>query len=388
MSYSVVDYVAMIGDEHRTGPYVRALRKMVTPESVVLDLGAGFGFFAVLAATLGAKHAFAIETDEAIGLGPALARANGVGDRVTFYRGDSRQVTLPERANLLVEDLRGMTPFHLERLAVLRDARERLLTGDARYVALRDRIWAAAMRHSADQLGDLETTGADTWGVDLRSVRGHVVDGWRRVRSTPEELLLGGGLLGTLELATVSDPHFEGTTHWTPDAALVVDGFLVWFDAELSEGECFSTAPGPGQTVHGCLRLPLRDPLPVPARAELALRFCAFPAAGDYAWTWECSVSDANGGAVVRTPRQSTLGALALSRPRLAAMSECHRPSLGIEGRRWRDAIALTDGERTTGEIARALSTAADLEFRSETEAFDWLQRALPVLETGGAEKL
>ncbi|MEK6613217.1 MAG: 50S ribosomal protein L11 methyltransferase, partial [Gemmatimonadota bacterium] len=94
MSYSVIDYVAMIGDPVRTGAYVRALRKMVTHDSVVLDLGAGFGFFAVLAAKLGAKHVYAIEPDEAIGLGPALARANGVADRVTFFQGDARQVTL------------------------------------------------------------------------------------------------------------------------------------------------------------------------------------------------------------------------------------------------------------------------------------------------------
>lgn len=388
MSYSVTDYVAMIGDVHRTGAYVRALRKMITSDSVVLDLGAGFGFFAVLAAKLGARHVYAIEADEAISLGPALARANGVADRVTFFHGDARQVTLPERANVLVEDIRGVMPLNAERISVLRDARERLLTSDARYVAQRDRIWAAPARHPSAVRSDIETAGADTYGVDLRSVHAHVVDGWRRVKSRPEDLLLPRSSLGALELGTASEPGFEGTARWTVEAALLVDGFAVWFDAELAEGERFSSAPGPEQTTHGCLFLPLREPLSVPRDADLSLRFCAIPVAGDYAWTWECAVANAGGGAVVRTPRQSTLGGLALTKARLAAMSELHRPSLGMEGRRWREVIASVDGGRSSREIAAALAAAPGHHFRSEAEAFDWLQRTLYVLELDAAREL
>jgi SAM-dependent methyltransferase len=388
VSYSITDYVAMIGDPVRTGAYVRALRKMVTPDSVVLDLGAGFGFFAVLAARLGARHAYAIEPDEAISLGPALARANGVADRVTFFHGDARQVTLPERANVLIEDVRGVMPLHAERIRVLCDARERLLTSDARRVALRDHIWAAPARHPAAVQSNIETAGADAYGIDLRSVRTQVVDGCRRARPKPEDLLLPGSLLGTLDLGIVSEPSFEGTARWTVDAPLVVDGFAVWFDAELSEGERFSAAPGPEQTMHGCLYLPLREPLSVPSRAKLALRFCAVQVAGDYAWTWESSVTNADGGGLRRTPRQSTLAAFALTKARLAAMSELHRPSLGPEGRRWRDAIALIDGQHSSREIANALARTGDFGCASESEAFDWLQGTLQVLESGAATKL
>ncbi|MHB8838434.1 MAG: 50S ribosomal protein L11 methyltransferase, partial [Gemmatimonadaceae bacterium] len=103
MSYTLEDYVVMVGDRRRTDAYVRAMQRLVSSESVVLDLGAGFGFFAILAARLGARHAYAIDTNDAIGLGAELARANGVADRVTFIQGDPRRVSLPERANLLVE---------------------------------------------------------------------------------------------------------------------------------------------------------------------------------------------------------------------------------------------------------------------------------------------
>ncbi|MFA6167281.1 MAG: 50S ribosomal protein L11 methyltransferase [Gemmatimonadaceae bacterium] len=387
MTYSVNDYIDMIGDPHRTGAYVRALRKMVTRESVVLDIGAGFGFFAVLAAKLGAKRAYAIEPNDAIGLGPALARANGVADRVSFFQGDARQVELDERANLLVEDVRGILPLHAERVNLLCDARERLLTADARFVACRDHIWAAPARHAPSLQQSIETTGADMYGVDLRGLRGHVVDDARRRRPAPDELLLPGAPLGALDLLTVTDPNFDGTARWTPSTTVTADGFVLWFDAELAEGEGFSTRPGPEQTIHGCLYLPLREPLAVPAGAELALRFCGVQVSRDYTWTWECTVTRA-GASVVRTPRQSALGGLALTPARLAAMSELHQPTLGLEARRLRAVIDLMEVPRQSGDLAVVLAAQRALEFTNGSDAFDWLQRVLPQLESGTTRML
>ncbi len=387
MTYSVNDYIDMIGDPYRTGAYVRALRKMVTAESVVLDLGAGFGFFAVLAATLGARRAYAIEPNDAIGLGPALARANGVADRVTFFQGDSRQVELPERANLLVEDVRGILPLHGERVRLLCDARERLLTVDARLVACRDHIWAAPARHGASVQRSVETTGADTYGVDLRALRTHVVDDARRRRPAPDELLLPGATLGTLDLSAVSDPGFEGTARWTPTSPVTADGFALWFDAELAEGEGFSTRPGPEQTLHGCLYLPLREPLTVPAGAKLALRFCGVPVSREYTWVWECAVTEGD-ERVTKTPRQSAFGGVTLTPARLARMSELHEPTLGLHGQRLHAAIELMETPQPSGSIASALAAQKSLGFASQSAAFEWLERVLPALESGSPKSL
>ncbi len=386
MSYTLEDYVVMVGDRHRTEAYARALEHLVTHESVVLDLGAGFGFFAILAARLGARHAYAIETNDAIGLGPALARANGVADRVTFIQGDPRQVTLPERASVLVEDIRGILPLHQERIRLLRDARERLLQDGATLVAVRDRLWAAPARQPATMRDDLHTIAANQHGVDLSSLRTRLLAASRRGKLRPEDLLLPGAGLGDLELTTVTDPHFEGTARWTTVEPIAADGFALWFDAELAGGEGFSTRPGPEQTVHGCLYLPLHEPLSLPAHADLSLRFVAVPVSGDYAWAWEVAWDAQDGSGVRRRARQSTLGAVTLTPLRLAARSELHRPVLGGEGQRLREALSMIDGRQTSGAIASALFAKSELGFSTEADAFDWVQDLLPLLTAAPLE--
>src|SRR5579859_7131846 len=105
--YSLGDYGGMIGDAVRTPAYVRAIEAAVRPGSVVVDLGCGTGFFALVACRAGAQRVYAIEQAEIIQFAEKLAAVNGFSDRITFLRGDSRQMQLRERADLIVSDLPG-----------------------------------------------------------------------------------------------------------------------------------------------------------------------------------------------------------------------------------------------------------------------------------------
>ena len=113
----------MIGDGVRMAAYRRALSSSVRPDCVVLDIGTGTGIMAMLALRYGARRVYAIEPANIIQVARETAAANGMQDRIVFVQDLSSRASLPERVDLIVEDLRGASPWHGTHLLDVMDAR-------------------------------------------------------------------------------------------------------------------------------------------------------------------------------------------------------------------------------------------------------------------------
>ena len=124
----------MLHDDRRTSDYIAALREAMRPEDIVLDIGTGSGVLAIAAARAGARHVYAVEASDIADVAERVFAANGVEDRVTLIRGWSRDIELPERADLLVAEVIGNEPFEEEILETTLDARRRLLKPGARLI--------------------------------------------------------------------------------------------------------------------------------------------------------------------------------------------------------------------------------------------------------------
>jgi protein arginine N-methyltransferase 1 len=129
-----VEHARMLHDERRTRDYMAALAAAVRPDDVVLDIGTGSGVLAVAAARAGARRVYAVEASDIAVVAARVFEVNGVQDRVTLVPGWSRQIELPEPADLLVAEVIGNEPFEEEILETTLDARRRLLKPDARLV--------------------------------------------------------------------------------------------------------------------------------------------------------------------------------------------------------------------------------------------------------------
>jgi len=129
-----VEHARMLHDDRRTGDCLAALAAAVQPGDVVVDIGTGSGVFAVAAARAGARRVYAIEASDIADVAERVFAVNGVQDRVTLIAGWSRQIELPERADLLVAEVIGNEPFEEEILETTLDARRRLLTPEARLI--------------------------------------------------------------------------------------------------------------------------------------------------------------------------------------------------------------------------------------------------------------
>jgi len=129
-----VEHARMLHDDRRTGDFIAALTAAVRPGEVVLDIGTGSGVLAVALARAGAGQVYAVEASDIAAVAARVFAANGVTDRVTLVPGWSRQIELPERADLLVAEIIGNEPFEEEILETTLDARRRLLKPGARLV--------------------------------------------------------------------------------------------------------------------------------------------------------------------------------------------------------------------------------------------------------------
>lgn len=102
-------HFAMLNDHRRTQYFRRALAEVVTPDTVVLEAGAGAGLLSLLAARAGAKHVYACEhIPELADLARKIVASNGYQDRVTVIPKPIEElrigVDLPAAADILLFD--------------------------------------------------------------------------------------------------------------------------------------------------------------------------------------------------------------------------------------------------------------------------------------------
>jgi protein arginine N-methyltransferase 1 len=367
--YSVSDYGSMITDRVRTQAYAKALERAVGPDSVVLDLGAGTGIFALLACRLDARQVFAIEPDDVIHVAQETARANGCADRIEFIQDISTRVTLPEQATILVSDLHGVLPLHRSALLSIADARDRLLTKSASLIPCSEQLWAAPIDAAELYAKRVERWNGTPYALDLEAARKLTVNEWSKAEIVPEMLLDEPALLATLDYRSLSDPHVQGDVTWTPERSGTLHGFAVWFDSELAPGISFSNAPGEPRLIYGQALFPLAEPTEVAAGNGISLRFSASLVGDDYVFAWATRVVDSGDGRVTAELMQSTLFALPLSAASLHRLAETAAPSLTPDGEAVSFVLSRVDGRRTLAHLSRETAERFPKLFRSADDA-------------------
>jgi SAM-dependent methyltransferase len=187
-----VEHARMLHDDRRTGHYIAALREAVRPEDVVLDLGTGSGVLAIAAVRAGARHVYAVEASDIADVAERVFADNAVDDRVTLIRGWSRDIELPEPADLLVTEVIGNEPFEEEILETTLDARRRLLKPGGRLLP-----------HTLELLArPLLIPDAD---VRQRAIGRDAVERWRQLYAIEFQPLLDAAFPGPVNNPTEAE---------------------------------------------------------------------------------------------------------------------------------------------------------------------------------------
>jgi protein arginine N-methyltransferase 1 len=351
VEYALPDYGRMVKDPIRMSAFARALERTVTPETVVLDIGCGTGIFSLIACRLGARRVFAVEKDEVIEVAREIARKAGYEDRIEFIQGSSRDVVLPERADVIVSDIRGSLPLYDQHLPSIIDARERLLAPDGVLIPKRDTLMAAVVE-APDLYHDRVSSLEDLAGFDMKPARDLAVNMWFKERSSREWLLSEPEQAGVLDYARLDSVNFSAEMEWQISRPATAHGFLMWFDTELVEGIGYSCAPGEPITLYGNAFFPFQHPLPVAESDRVAVRVTAGLIEDDYAWSWHTVITSGSSGQEIRRFEQSTVLGVPLSPELLKKSVSTYVPALDDEGRALQVALEMMDGRRSLEEIA------------------------------------
>jgi SAM-dependent methyltransferase len=339
--YGLTDYGWMLRDRARIEAYTRALSAVISPSSVVLDIGTGVGTFSLIACRLGAARVYAVEPAAIIAVAEQNARANGFTDRITFVRSSAADAELPEPVDVIVSDLSGALPLFQEHLPAVMNMRDRFLRPGGTLIPQRDRLFCAPVSDAVLYAGIVEPWRSVS-GIDLTAAETMALNAPRGWRIEPGRVAAEPRCWGELDYATLRSPDMIGSVEWTVGSATDIHGIALWFESTLHGEISFSSGPWFPDSVYATIVLPLLRPLNVCAGEVLRLTLEATLVDGRYVATWQAGTERQPG------TKQSTLLAEARSAaPAVGAaalpLSATFRTSAGVVGRNVGQEVLLLD---------------------------------------------
>ena len=136
-------HAKMLSDGVRNRLLLKAIKRSVTRESQFLDVGAGSGVWAIIAAKLGARRVVAVEIEEA--LIPVIhrhAEENGVADKIEIIHGNIDDVDTDLKFDVIVCELFGSDAFGKSTLNSFIRLRDRFLEKGGVLIPERLEMWA------------------------------------------------------------------------------------------------------------------------------------------------------------------------------------------------------------------------------------------------------
>jgi precorrin-6B methylase 2 len=247
-------HLQMLDDRARTLGFCDALKSIVKPGDVVVDIGTGTGILATCAAKAGARQVYAVESSGIAEVAARMFEANGVADRVTLVRRRSTSATLPELASVLVTETIGNDPLDEQLLEIIFDAKERLLAPGARIIPAAIQIYGIAVDIPQALLekhvftpGKVEEY-KNAYGLDFTALQEHQLSTTEPIMVESKDVLSWPLEVPSLLAEVDFEKPFET---WLAMRALVTAtrdvkhlGIVLAFRAKLADDVILSTLPG------------------------------------------------------------------------------------------------------------------------------------------------
>jgi type I protein arginine methyltransferase len=360
VSAALEEHHSYLSLAHRAELYHAAIVQALSPGDTVADLGCGFGVLGLYCLEAGASQVWGIDSTDAIDIAAQTTARMGYAERYNCLHERSFRAQLSEPVDLLICDHVGHFGLDYGIIAMLEDARRRLLKPGGRIIPQAIALQIAGVasplaRNKLDAWQREPVPPAYAWLASYAANTKHVVS------FSPDDLATKPVALGRVDLATDSPAvlSFAASLEVTANGAL--DGLGGWFACELAPGVTMTNAPGaPERIDRSQVLLGFEVPLAVIAGDTIAVTVKFRHEDGILAWSAHNPRTD-------QRARQSTWASLPLSASaRLGASTKAQQ--LSTAGRARAALLALIDGARTGSEIEAEMLRLHAALFPSEAE--------------------
>ncbi len=243
----------MVSDRTRTDAFSAAICESVQPGDRVMDVGTGTGILAMLAARAGAKSVCAVDVTDIAEVAKYLVDANQLSDRVQVVQAAADEVHLDHKVDLIISEWLGHAAFAEGMLHAVLQARQNNLAAAGRMMPSHVRVLMAPLDDPLLYINE----GPGFWrtpvhGLDLSALQDVELSQGRplQIRIEPAALLAPGQVMLELDLLStnIEDIWFEGQLEFVPQRDGVLNGFGLWFEAQLSPSIELDTGPDSPET--------------------------------------------------------------------------------------------------------------------------------------------
>lgn len=349
--YDYVGYCQMIHDEKRLKAFTEALKRVITPETMVLEIGAGTGVFTYLACKYGAKKIFALEPNPIIQIAKEAIIANGFESKVDFIEDISTNFVLDKKVDLLLCDLHGSLPYFENGINTIIDARNRLLKKDAAIIPYRETVYLAAVEcpvaYQNMVADNLEFVGEYT----IPSANVLLTNKILNLFNNEQKLVSDSQIFDKFDYKTVATPNAHNKVHLNITEKATVHGIRAWFVSELIEGVFVDNSIDSPKATYGQPMFPFPEPVDVDINDFIEFELNFTLEHQNYNYSWISKIFEKNGSLKKHFQQTSLLNNLKSTKS-LVKRSEYFVPDFNPEGLLNKFILDMFDGVRMNGDIA------------------------------------